>query len=830
MDFRQMLQSLSQLSEATKETGKGRIHTAEPGGYGRKDDEDDEGKKVKSDAPKKGRGRPKKDAGEDGEKKTYDTKSLHGVFGGGEKPKKDIGKTSKKHSLKEYIEVVEQSISEGETIEKKGGRIHKGSYGTSYDGDDKKEKKPEVKRGRGRPKKDAGEDGEVKKYDTKSLGSVMGGKKPKTLPGKASVKHKLKEGPLDQQQQLSITPAKQNTQVIKKGNDVIGSVENPQLANQIKTAIGKGEMQLDVNDMQEGAPEVIRKKGAMPPIAEKAKSIKQQRFMGMVHATQKGEKAPSKEVAKVAKTMKKSDAKDFAKTKHKGLPMKVSESILLDAAGETLEHIANRFKHEVKNFQETGDMDTDLYEALFDYYFNAGEMPYGTAKARTGDPYEWVSRRFEQDYGLEEGIRTPAVPMGKTTTLPFGAKPSVVQKPAVMRKAAGKDFPLSTSQVSDRSNDLTNPATTTGLMKDLSKKSPFAFEGKEMKDMQVEGWEKQLNSLLTEGITITSSTGQQGAPDSVSINATDTDAEGLLSVLRNAGIGVFGGDEKPELTYGVASQGEEEATGTGTEPQMAPTVVGDGDDMLSLIKKMTGIESQPMAGAEEESGEDYQDEEDSEESGEESGEESDEESEEQTDEGVLGTLGGAALGGAVGGPVGAAAGAVGGQEATKGGSALFDEEETTEGNAFGAAVAKAKADGIQKGEKVNVGGKTYPVKEEDMEEGNKFTGNLAKARAAGKKEADLDGDGDMEKVHEGEHTCEACGMNESDCGCDHEQVDENFANSANDPATAELMKLKALLSMGNDLNKPKHSQTVGNPTQVAFRESIDQWKKLSGIK
>ena len=40
------------------------------------------------------------------------------------------------------------------------------------------------------------------------------------------------------------------------------------------------------------------------------------------------------------------------------------------------------------------------------------------------------------------------------------------------------------------------------------------------------------------------------------------------------------------------------------------------------------------------------------------------------------------------------------------------------------------------------------VEEDDVEEGNKFTGNLAKARAAGKSEADLDGDGDMEKVDE----------------------------------------------------------------------------------
>jgi hypothetical protein len=60
-------------------------------------------------------------------------------------------------------------------------------------------------------------------------------------------------------------------------------------------------------------------------VGEKAKSKAQQKFMGMVHATQKGEKAPSKEVAKVAKDMPKKAAKDFAATKHKGLPNKVKE-------------------------------------------------------------------------------------------------------------------------------------------------------------------------------------------------------------------------------------------------------------------------------------------------------------------------------------------------------------------------------------------------------------------------------------------------------------------------------------------------------------------------
>jgi hypothetical protein len=61
-------------------------------------------------------------------------------------------------------------------------------------------------------------------------------------------------------------------------------------------------------------------------VMEKSVSKAQQRFMGMVHAAQKGEKAASPEVAKVAKDMGKKDAKDFAKTKHKGLPDHVKES------------------------------------------------------------------------------------------------------------------------------------------------------------------------------------------------------------------------------------------------------------------------------------------------------------------------------------------------------------------------------------------------------------------------------------------------------------------------------------------------------------------------
>ena len=86
---------------------------------------------------------------------------------------------------------------------------------------------------------------------------------------------------------------------------------------------------------------------------------------------------------------------------------KFTESRLMDSAGETLQHILNRFKHEVKNFEENSDLDDDLYDALYDYYSNNGEMPYGTMKARTGDPYNWISDRLAQELGVNENLISP---------------------------------------------------------------------------------------------------------------------------------------------------------------------------------------------------------------------------------------------------------------------------------------------------------------------------------------------------------------------------------------------------------------------------------------
>ena len=54
---------------------------------------------------------------------------------------------------------------------------------------------------------------------------------------------------------------------------------------------------------------------------------------------------------------------------------------------------------------------SEVYEDLFGYYMESGEMPYGVMKARTGMPDEWIVDRIydlgvllDQDYYDANGL------------------------------------------------------------------------------------------------------------------------------------------------------------------------------------------------------------------------------------------------------------------------------------------------------------------------------------------------------------------------------------------------------------------------------------------
>ncbi len=502
MNFKDMLSKISQLSEATEKTKTGIKHTAEPGGYGRKDDEDEEGNKVKQDTAPRGRGRPKKATSTSGETKKYDFSAFGVKHGKDVKlPAHDKKKTTK-HSIKEYIDQLESALNEAEQIQ--------------------------IKPASQMPKK----------------------------PGQTSVP--------GQPQQVAGQPQK-NTQVIQQGDKVLGSVDNPQLANQIKQSIGKGEMTLmpdqqmkeaDIgkhNNATTGFDALVRKLTPKYGV-EAAKRIAGAQLKKIKEADQPPHDALASPLTLEAKKAK-PDFLDMDKDGDKKEPMKkaVADKKKVEEGMNTRLKAARHagkahalgkqgYNCTYDDMEESKHYHEGYKEGLDECY---GQMPIqgyvgeveGTMPAATVPGMA----SQEQHGGMDEGNAFTAA-LKRT---PTGGKFSV----------GGKTF------------------------KDTSslEESPFAFES----------LEQQLSALLeskedvAEGMTVSISKGQQGMPDSVSVTAQDGEADQLLSLIKSAGLGLFGGEETNG--YG-APQGDAPQHG-------GVDVVGDHDGMMALIKKVTGGEA-----------------------------------------------------------------------------------------------------------------------------------------------------------------------------------------------------------------------------------------------
>ena len=745
MDFRDLLNSLGQLSEATKEKEGGRVHTADPGGYGRKFDTDIEGnekKPAKADEPKRGRGRPKKDSDDSGEVKKYDTKSLQN-FMIGNKPKKEVGTVSKKHSLKEYFEEVSEAKQLDEMMPQQPIPV------VSKQGDTQQTGAGFLNITDNSPAGQAMKDALMKLAQQKKAQIVM---------------------PTGQQQSGTVKPAQPGSQqnmpaVAEEGEKWIQkAIKHPGSFSAKAKAAGKSVAAFAKEKAH--APGTLGKQARLAQTLRKMheEALDQPATMeaegpmlnaqagglgaGRDPKVLEGSKPDFLDLDKDGnkkESMKKA-ASDAKKTKKK-----VDESIVMEGYKDLLDNLIAKidsahFKsaYNIKGYKpdQAEEKILNLIHADDDY------------KVLTPANQKHLAKMAVQHYSTEHQL--------DETDMDEGFKPTPVPPqniPAVARKSMGAE-PLRLGDV--MRPDPSSISSGENLRMRAKGQEPKPL-GLTMKDIRFESWDKQLNSLLNEGITVSSSTGQQGSPDTVTVSATDADANQLLQVLRQAGVGVFGGGEQEHSGYG-APVSDEEPTGTGTEPEVSPEVVGDGDDMLALIKKMTGIEAGPEGTAEV----DYEEEQDDD-TGEEGSDSEAAASDEGSDEGEEGS----------------------GEESDE-----SDDES-----------------------------------QEEVDEGNKYAYNVLKAKAAGKKEADLDGDGDMDPVKEEEDTCNECGMYESQCSCDHEEVTE-WANDAGGNGTedTEMAKLKALLALGNDLNKKKRDQTVLNPTQVSVAEAINDWKKLSGIK
>jgi hypothetical protein len=160
-------------------------------------------------------------------------------------------------------------------------------------------------------------------------------------------------------------------------------------------------------------------------LEEKAVSKNQQQFMGMVHAYKKGEmKDAPASVKKAAKGMTKKAAKDFASTKHKGLPTKVNEGVMSELDIElqdsrTFEEFLANVKSNPK-FKSLSVDKPDVQEFLLDlfnqqkdslneadeiggYYLMSTLQDLADDSKRIGDTkmydaYMYLHDRIEQSY------------------------------------------------------------------------------------------------------------------------------------------------------------------------------------------------------------------------------------------------------------------------------------------------------------------------------------------------------------------------------------------------------------------------------------------------
>jgi hypothetical protein len=248
---------------------------------------------------------------------------------------------------------------------------------------------------------------------------------------------------------------------------------------------------------------------------------------------------------------------------------------IAEAAGQdAFEHILHRYKHEVKTFGLAGgDMDQDLYDALFDYYLNAGEMPYGIAKSRTGDPYEWVSHRFAQD-----------MKQAGTPEVDEAVDPLTI--PAYKRKAAGQ-APLSMDQVraprADSISDKRNLAQANGSkeLDDLARLAGITTESVSVIGGDVES---SMDSGADSRMNISTNQSSDGTKN-VTVTADGEAAVALLQMLKMAGMGDSDAAREQEVI--IASPGDEHMGDEECEMEMEEEYANEPAPVYQSVEKIT---------------------------------------------------------------------------------------------------------------------------------------------------------------------------------------------------------------------------------------------------
>lgn len=584
MNFKSLLTQLDQLNEATDRSEPGKVkHTAEPGGYGRKDDEDEEGNKVKdTTAEKKGRGRPAKATQSSGEDKKYDF-SAFGVKAGKDVklPKYDKKKT-KKHSIKEYLDQMYEPLNEGGyttapmpgavAVKDTAGKVvatakNPAAAAAFQKGDITLGNPDEMKEDSSDAASDKREALAKQIYDLgfnihqndgygqdtsqeQAMLAKLKAEFARLHPGEDAFKigKALNDRAYQQRQQQRDTEFKQNQQAKSRSTGIMQKAKNA-LGGMFEEDIGKH------NNATTGFDALVRK---LTPKYGKEAAIK---IAGKQAQKIKEADQPPRDALASPLTLeaKKPDANK------NGIP---------DYAED------GKGKNDLKKKKVKEGMDQKLNAAR-----SEGKAHGLRGHSHCGKNYENMEEARCYHEGYKEGLdecygQTPIQGYVGETTPVVNTMASYGAEEGELAEADIEESPFSWAASNTDKGDKFSVGG-----KEFVKNDAFAFEA----------LDKQLNALLedkevTEGMTVSISKGQQGSPDSVSVSAQDGEADQLLSVIKSAGLGLFGGDEmmgqaSPEPMT-VDNGGEPSEVGAGGA---AIEVVDDHDGMMNLMKKLSGI-------------------------------------------------------------------------------------------------------------------------------------------------------------------------------------------------------------------------------------------------
>lgn len=797
-----MLQTISQLSEAETRKVKGTRY----GGEAQHDDEDDEdddtkkAAKKQEPAAKRGRGRPKKGAdSETGQVAKYDNAKNLQSFMVGNVPKKskELEKLpKKKHSLKEWVEEVEAKyLAEGSAASGYSPEMHE------------KIKNASPKELSAMATEFAGPGSYVNyDYELKSLQKAQ-----------AELRGVSENAP---GQSLTVKPMPGAAQLVDPATQKVMATGDAAAVKNIQGAVAQGKVQMRGEEMAESDEDYSAKKArAGKDIGKPGKQFSKiaKGAAKRYGSAESGKKVAGAVLAKLRSKTNEADIPSDQNDMGAGLGAGRSGNMLEGKKPDFLDLDKDKNKKEsMEKAAQDAKKKKKVKEGM-EHHLQAARLE-GKSHALRKMPYNCTHDDMEEARmyhdGFKEGLDECYGQSGMGGMMEAGMAPAAPGVPPATTGGMASAAAPTAGPAMDEGNAFT------GALARTPKGSRFTVGGKSFTDRSnydsktFESLDSQLNALLeseevSEGMSVSISKGQQGSPDSVSVTAQDGEADQLLSLIKSAGLGLFGGDENNG--YGVPQNSGITHAHDGIE------VVDDHDGMMSLIKKVTG------AGDEGQDSQDYADEEGH--SHEEAGEEEacnecgmayescgcDHEGQEVVDEFLDNKV------------------TVSGTGGTSSSSSKNDNTNTATGGTASATGGSSSANSNS----LSGAESNSTVDEEESYDQEEY--EVAEDNAPDSDSAETTSDENAEAAEDQALATADAGQDKEEGEEDaaEDQVEESLANGADDTFEADINFMTKVISGG--LNKPKSTgQTTipviaGQGQRMVAHESINDWKKLAGI-